>query len=423
MRFNYEQLKKIWRAAAKDNHQLSREDLKSVKIDSATNALLASEEAMSLRAEGHFVYGITQIWNSKTRLLLQDSHKTDENIGTAFRDYLQALTRSNLSLDPSNRAGANTDLQLSDELTIPDSLLFGRQHAKRRALEGDLSVDAIMRDGDGDMPDELSEGENVPRSAEEQAILEGLDFGIEDNSGGLEDENDAGPGNLDFGSDLPYSSSPPHTPRDADIDVDIDGNSSPQVREVAKSAPRRRRGAPVDEIISIVRPRRAAGRIQRALPLPKQSQTDEQHDDLYIPLDAETEKLLDPQFIQEEMRRRRRIEAGEMDVEMEDEQEQEIEFGMLDLSADLSFEALDELEDDEEEEEDTPEMLENEQRKARATIRQSLRRKGDAIAFADLASTPKARACTFMEILAQAAQGKLHAHQDEAWGPISVIKA
>lgn len=422
MRISYEQLTKIWRASAKDSH-LSREDLNSVKIDAAANALLASAEAITLRAEGHFVYGISQIWNSKTQLLLQDSQKIDENIGTAFREYLRVLTRSDLTQDPSRRGNANTDLQLSDELKVPDSLLFGRQNAKRRALEGDLSVDAIMRDGDADMPDELSEAENVPRSAEEQAVLETLDFGIDEDLGGLEDENDAGLENLDFGSDLPYSSSPPHTPRDADIDVEIDGDSSPHVREVVKFTPRKRRGAPVDEVISIERPRRATNKIQRALPVPKKLEIEE-GDEFYIPLDAETEKLLDPEYIQEEMRRRRRIEAGEIDVNVtEEEQEEDIEFGMLDLSADFSLGVLEMLEDDEEEEEDTPEMLETEQRKARDMIRQSLRKKGDSVAFAELASTPKAKACTLTEILAQAARGKLRVRQNEAWGAVNITKA
>lgn len=426
-----EALTQIWRASARDG-QLDKAEFKKFHVSEAAEAVIDAH--LSLRAEGHVVYGISQICNSKAQLLLQDSERVDENTGASFREYIAQQHQ----MEPgSKRQRVNDSASLLDldVRGLPASLLpQSLSDASARAPENaaDLSIDDMLRadDAQNNVGDTTADGVvNPERTAEdEQDLAQELDFSAmlaqnSDQSGA--DAGSMDPG-MDFGPDPEYSSSPPRTPPQDAFDEDImvvEGEHDNVDRNKKLSATRRVRSAPIDEEINIRRP--AKSRLLRKLPTvaprstAKSSQKAPQAN-LYIELDDDAERLLDPEHVSTKMHERRRADLeraeigdisfgdmGDIDVGMDDD------MGMDDFPLEAS-----EVEegDSEVDEEDTEEILKEDAEKARVAVKQALRTKGESVAFTSLAADRKARACTLMEVLQLAAKGRITIEQAHPWG-------
>lgn len=425
-----EALTQIWRASARDG-QLEKAEFKKFQVSQAAEAVVDAH--LSLRAEGHVVYGISQICNSKAQLLLQDSERVDENTGASFREYIAQQHQ----LEPGSkrqRFNESASLLDLDVRGLPASLLppsMSGVSARAPENAADLSIDDMLRadDAQNNVGDTTANGvENVERTAEdEQDLAQELDFSAMLNQNSDQSGGDAGsfdPG-MDFGPDPEYSSSPPRTPPQNAFDDDImvvEGENDAVNRN--KKAPSRRvRSAPVDDEINVRRP--AKSRLLRKLPAvtPKSTTKSNQKGSqasLYIALDDETERLLDPEYVSTKMRERRhadiqRAEIGDISVgDMGD-----MDMGMDDMDMEMDDLPLDDFEaedEDEEDEEDTEEVLKEDAEKARVAVKQALNKKGSSVAFSSLATDRKARACTLMEVLQLAAKGRITIEQPHAWG-------
>jgi len=403
-------LAQIWHASA-HGRSLSREDVANFAVESA--AKLAQDPDLSLRAEGHLVFGLSQIWAARAALLLQDAVATDEGIGSAFREYLAQVARSQSEGGDARRAQL-LDFDF-DELSIPQSLLSDPPSQPLSAGEAasqnaDLSIDDIMRGDEGGAD---LEPDTVVRSAEQQQSLANeIDFDL----GG--DLNDL-PGPLDFGSELEYSSSPPHTPLGDDVEVQIGEEAA--AHPVPKPR-RKRQQAAVDEVTTLPRRTRPPATILRPLPEPPLVLSPLVPVPSASGLDAATEKLVDPEVVYAEMKRRRNIgEPEEFDPNADFDGGLDGDFDAgLGGSFDGGFDGDVDMLDDEAEL--TEEMLEAEQKEAKRVIKAELGHRGKSAQFSDLAAAPGARACMLIEVLGMAAKGRLRVEQPAAFGEIRLTR-
>lgn len=391
----------VWDAIAKE--ELSRKDCSTVDLVGATTEVVRAPEKYTLRAEGHLVYGISQIWDKKAFFLRQDSVETEQNMETAFSHFLSAMQ------GPARVAPPSLDL-------VEPDLGSGFLNTKL----ADRSIDNVVRSSD---PHDFSDTEllhdDIVRSEaqlEELEHMSELDFGLDDP--GLNEGPDT-----DLGSDIPYSSSPPHTPRATD-EPDVAIGDEPRVHAPRKSR-RRARQAPLDEEITISIPSQLPSKIRRRFVLPAEDAVVGESTDR-ISLGSSIEKLLDPESIEREMRHRSGESVAEepvVDVHLSDDDTQssgEVQNDDFEFDLGPDYDEPDFTVDvDEPSEDEVETQLRAQARAARSQIRAAISKQGEA-SFDALAETAPQRACMLMEVLALASRGEVLPEQSQPFAEITL---
>lgn len=365
-------LKVVWDTISKE--ELSRKDCCGVDLASVTQEIVNAGQQYTLRAEGHLVYGISQIWDKKAFYLKQDSIETEKDIEISFADFL-------------------TSAHIQTRAAAP-SLDFVEPEIPSSQARSDYSVDAVMR-SDSNEVDELVD--DVVRTETELQELEhmdelALDFG--------DDEPFPAPPGLDFGSDLQYSSSPPRTP--------------PNEPEIIKSVRKRSaKQAVLDDEISLRIPhsRTVPQKFRRRLEFKVVREHDEETE---IPL-GDAAKLLDLEYIEthNEPTANEPIEpiTNEPINEEAHLSELEMDFGLDEPSFNLA------ISDDEHDEHD--DELKAVAKQTRARILRAVQ-ESEVVEFDDLAQTAQQRACTLMEVLVLASKREITATQTRPFGSIEI---
>lgn len=439
-------LKTVWETLSKD--ELSRNDCFSVDLESAANEIVANNSQYSLRAEGHLVYGLSQIWDKKAFYLYQDSLETNQNIKAAFSDILDTQPgrhnpinldlNLNLNLDDQddqeNQENQDDDLNLNLNLPEAEPDLGGEY--------GDMSVDVIRRDGSAHDFDESMVDEGVLRSQEELNELDALNE-LDMDMG----DNPPAPAELDFGPDLDYSSSPPHTPVNDDVLGDAnhkqalethiqDGDHQGNQNKNGKN--RRRRQAVVDDEINTRIPLNMPARLKRKIETVNDDDIEVHGEITTIPLDPEIEKLVDLRYVEAEMKARNPFsglgsnlgdagQAGEGDyfddAEHAERSERSERSEFEDLGMDATFDDIPDVRnldfgsgDESGDDEDTEQKRMS--RKMRTELQKSLEE--GPVSFDSMVSEPQQRACMLMEVLILAAKNQCTPTQETPYGDIQI---
>lgn len=407
-------LEPVWLVSTTDK-KLTRQELQRVDVEESTRQLLRKKVGgVSLRVESQLLYGLATVVNRKGHILLEDSNETNRGLIKLFsQNEIDLVTRPDSSeLTLASQPSQIVDLlpqdlnldQVLAKINTTDTLTHSQVASSEigsseLGIDVDQSVDLVTRRGEGD--NELDE--SILRQSEtDEQILSRLD---------LTENVLSDLGDFDMDVSLGDSSPPPEvsTPLGDEQMQDIMiVDSDPEIPQArAKKRPAVKKLAPLDAETTAALPSRPADKILTNPPT------------LTSPVFSVIDKLLDPDYIRTEIKRRRLLGSDDAD--------EDFDIPELDQTAD--FDNSDAME----EEEDVPVSpsavaplppledagaMEVEARKARDALEAALE-KGPAI-FQSIGSSRVQKAAAFAEMLSMAAKGQVKLHQRSAFSDIRI---
>lgn len=387
-------------------------------VEESTRQLLRKKiGGVSLRVESQLLYGLASVVNRKGHFLLEDSNETNRGLIKLFsQNEIDLVARPDnaeytLSSQPSQIVDLMPqDLNLSRvlaKINTADSLVYSQMSSSEigssdLGIDMDQSVDLVTRRGEGN--NELDDS-ILPQSETDEQILSRLN---------LTENLLSDAGDFDMDISLGNSSPPPEvtTPlgdeQMQDIMIVDSDQEIQRPKAKSKKRPAAKKLAPLDTETTVALPRRPADKILTSPPKLVSTEF------------SAIDKLLDPDYIRTEIKRRRLLGSN-------DEPEEDFDIPELDQTAE--FDDSDIIEDDEVIPSSPTALpplapledagaMEAEARKARDALSTAME-KGSAI-LQSIGSSRVQKAAAFAEVLAMAAKGQVKISQRSAFSEIRI---